>query len=354
LSPKVAIRFDVSANVGSGHLRRAIAIGKQLHRIETKHVYVTQHTSANAAVALGIPESNLISFDPSIGETDWINQLPDLSHVITDFCHHENKNSHESVRDILLAANVKVAVIDSMQPYHFLNRKSATPAMVITPYFGAERLRERPHCTKWLTGVDYAILDDSYHLLHQKMKQFQLSSGDYVLLCCGGSDPNHISEYILGLIANEKQLAVNVKVVVGNFFNANRVAKLQKMAELHPKKITLLYNQNNIAELIAKCGIVLGTIGLIRYESACLGKPSHLIQPNLDFSNYLRNFHKGRLGNIYFIQHNEDRLKFHLKIQKLCNTDDFLKLSKPNQYAFDLVDGFGVQRILKKLLSSDK
>ena len=93
-------------------------------------------------------------------------------------------------------------------------------------------------------------------------------------------------------------------------------------------------------------------VGLIRYESACLGKPSFLIQNHSTFENYLRNFHRARLGNIFFIQNQTERINFESIVKTLGTVDGLSRMSKPNIDAFDQVDGLGVQRIFDHFFNS--
>ena len=91
---------------------------------------------------------------------------------------------------------------------------------------------------------------------------------------------------------------------------------------------------------------------MIRYESACLGKPSFLVQNHSNFEQYLRNFHNAGLGNIFFIQDQIERNDFESIVKALDRVDGFAEKSKPNIGAFNQVDGRGGQRFLDVFLDS--
>ena len=347
----VAIRFDVSSSIGSGHLRRAIALGEELSDRQISHRFVTPNESCASAISLGVPQNQLVGFNTKIGEMDWIQRIPDLTHVITDICHHEQLNPDSVVDKLLQSEQITVAVIDSMPPNHFQSVKCKKPSIILTPYLDAEKLRETPHCKKWLTGVQYSILDSTYLALHRTLNQNSLTSGDYILVCCGGSDPNQISEYILSILMQSKVLKIKVKIVVGNLFRKNRINSLKMIENKNKKFISLVFNRNNIADLIYNCGVLIGLVGLIRYEAACLGKPSFLVQNHSNYENYLRNFHNSGLGNIFFIQNQFERDAFESIVKDLGTEDGFAKMSKPNSSAFDQIDGYGVQRFLDVFLT---
>ena len=306
MSVSVAIRFDVSSTIGSGHLRRSTVIGKILNQRNIKHLFVTGKSSFDAAITLGVPKDNLLGFDTEVGESDWTYKLPNLDIVIVDFCHQEHRSSDFTVESIQYSSKASITVIDSMPPHHYRGDSNSVVSYVVTPYLDAQHLRTEPQCKNWITGAQYSILDESYSLIHKKMKQDELRSGNFILLCCGGSDPNRFTEYILRKFADEPNLQVEVKVVVGQLFSASRVKVLKKLVTKHPQRISLIFDCHNISNLIAECGVVLGSVGLIRYEAACLGKPSYLIQNTLNYQNYLRNFHNKGLGNIFFLQNERE------------------------------------------------
>ena len=348
----VAVRFDVSSSVGSGHLRRAVALGDELTKRQISHRYVTPNRSQVTAVELGVPKNLLIGFDTKSGENDWIQKIPQLTHVITDFCHHEHSNVCSTVNQILQPKQLHVAVIDSMPPNHFQGDKNTKPSIVVTPYLGAEKLRKKPSCRKWLVGAKYAILDSSYLSIRQRLDRNSLTTGDNILICCGGSDKCQITEYILDILLHNNILETNLNVVVGNMFEKNRVKMIKKIADQNQDHISLVFDRNNIADLIYRCGVVIGLVGLIRYESACLGKPSFLVQNHNNFEQYLRNFHNAGLGKIFLIQDQMERNAFQSIVKTLGTADGFVKNSEPNFAAFNQVDGRGGQRFLDVFLDS--
>ena len=351
----VAIRFDVSASIGTGHLRRAIAIGKELANRGIPYCYVTQNQEVETAITLGTPANRLIGFDPNIGEPNWIHKVPNLTHVIADFCHHERKYPSAStvIECINTTRKVTIAVIDSMPPHHFECFSDKCPKLVITPYFDAETLRSSPNCEYWLAGAKFVILDQEFLDLHRSIEQKPLSSGQNILICCGGSDLDGVTEFILQLLTDDQPPQTEIKVVIGNLFTVNQIRKIEQIAIRFPEIISLYTDRNNIADLIADCGVLLGLVGLIRYEAACLGKPSFLVQNNSDYENYLRNFDRAGIGKVFCLQNENERNNFESFVRKLSSREFFSKISKPNKVAFDLVDGCGVQRILDNFLIVD-
>ena len=135
-----------------------------------------------------------------------------------------------------------------MPPDHFQGNRNTIPSIVVTPYLDAEILRDTPHCRKWLVGVQYVILDSNYLTTRQTLDRDSLTAGDHILVCCGGSDQDQMSEYILSIFLQNKVPEINLKIVVGNMFEENRVKSIRRIADQNQDCISLVFNRNNIAD----------------------------------------------------------------------------------------------------------
>ena len=347
-----AIRFDVSPNIGTGHASRALAFGAELTKRKLDHFYVTTSAGVEFATVLGVPHNQLYGFDEKFGEEAWIRRHADVTHVIADICHSRRIDSGGTIHRILQAKPLHVTVIDSMPPYHFNGKSNPAPDVVITPYFGAETLRTRPLCGKWFSGSQYAILEKSIVSLRQSLNQEVPEPGNYILICCGGSDPAQLSFYILQQILERGVPEFNIKVVIGPLFASKLTKNIEVLARKAPHRISLEYGQNGIAQLIADCGFFIGAVGIVRYEIACLGKNMFLVQENSKCENYLRGFEKAGLGQIYLLDQALDRKRFSAMTGRLGDRQFVRMYTKPNRCGFDLVDGQGAHRCLDALVET--
>ncbi len=350
LTGSVAIRFDVSPVIGIGHARRAMAFGAELSKRGLSHFYVTSNDAVDTARSLGIPSSKLYGFDENAGESDWIRCHTDVTHVITDFCHSQRSNAGETVRSILQTKAMHIAAVDSMPPHHFEACSDAIPSLAITPYLDAEFLRTRPLCERWLAGARYAVLENAFASIRQSLMQTTLTPGNYILVCCGGSDPAQLSASIVRKILQYGQPEMEIKVVIGSLFDRKLTGALEHLANQSSHRVSLTSGQDGIAKLIANCGFLIGRVGLLRYEAACLGKTTLLVQENSRYENYLRGFEKAGLGQIYLLDQQVDRERFDAMIASLSDRDTIQSYSEPNLTAFDRVDGQGAGRCVDALL----
>ena len=346
----IAIRFDVSPEIGTGHVSRALAFGAELEKRNLSYFYVTDNGGVDFAKSIGVAPSKLHGFDANAGEADWIQRNADVTDVIVDFCHSRHINSAETVYRILQEKELRVTVIDSMPPYHYRGNSNAIPRIVITPYFGAEFLRKRPRCYKWLSGAQYAILEKSIISARNCLNQENSQPGKYILLCFGGGDPGQLSLLVLRKILEHGTPKIDIKVVIGTLFDRILTNEIEKLARKAPNSISLESGQNGLARLITDCSFIIGTVGIVRYELACLGKKMFLVQENSNYGSYLRGFEKAGLGKIYFLNHTAGRNRFDKMIENL-NNDEFIQhYSEFNQCGFDLVDGQGTVKCIDAVL----
>ena len=348
----VALRFDVSPNVGTGHAVRARTFGTILEARGIPHVYVTHHDAVSSSEALGISKRLIYGFSADDGESAWVRNQSRVTHVITDFCHRYNSNSGEYVRQIKQVRPLTVAVIDSMPPHHFVSNPEVSPEIVCTPYLNAENLRQKPSCERWLAGEKYAVLSPMFLAQRQIVNNSDYEQGRYVLVCCGGADENHLSSTIVREICSRGMPEVEIRVVVGSLFASSLVRELEQFVKLFPLNIMLERGQISLAKLISECRFMIGLAGLIRYEAACLGKTALMIQETSEHEDYLRRFETDGLGKIYFLDQPMDQRRFYTALSCMSDVNFVNRLSKFNQNAFDRVDGLGAERCLNALLQN--
>ena len=96
-----AIRFDVSHEIGTGHVTRDLVLGAKLENRNLSYLYVTNIGGVDFAKSIGVAPSKLHGFDADAGEADWVQRNADETGEIVDFCHSRHINSAETVNRIL-------------------------------------------------------------------------------------------------------------------------------------------------------------------------------------------------------------------------------------------------------------
>lgn len=97
-----------------------------------------------------------------------------------------------------------------------------------------------------------------------------------VFICFGGADPSGYTERLLNIISQSKYKGINFTVVIG------RAKKIVTGIEVYSKceNIEILYDVNNMPELMSKCDIAVTSRGRTSYELAILGIPTIAMAQN--------------------------------------------------------------------------
>lgn len=333
---QVAIRVDANYYVGLGHLMRTRTLVQALlKRGHTCH-YFCDSVSVNTLISWGIGNDEITFSD------DENFPCNDFTHIIADICYSGNNEQTNKFVAKALNSTAKVAVIDSMPPDHFSLTSEYLPRrpdIVITPYHAAEILRVKPCSVEWATGPDYAIMTEKYLNLRKTSKPFSFYK---ILVSCGGSDPSGLTLRITNALSESK---VPVSIVLGPLYESSVIAKLENLAETN-SNLTLVQPKIGLEDEIISSSHVVGRVGLIRYETALLGRTGIFLSESLRYREYLKLFSKNFGGKIYFSLDPYGESEFFNCIknlgQKKCKTG-------LNTDAMQRIDGKGASRIIDKL-----
>ncbi len=350
MSFSVALRYDLSENIGTGHLKRLMYISAELKKRRISHHYVGTAELAQLTNEFEILHRQIVQVREDESELEWLQRSPKFSHVIVDVCHPHRNNAGELVRDLKQATSLKVAVIDSIPPDDFLALNDGIPDLIVTPHFNAEHYHPKPTTPNWLYGSRYSLLDYEYHQRRKNAKARKNNDDHHLLVCCGGSDPGHLTELISKQLVQQESLPFATTIIAGNMFSSKRKQKLRALVEGAKSNIKLMEGKNSIGEFLEQCTFLIGRDGLISEEAACLGKTSFLVMENTRYESYLRGFESSKLAKVFFLDQPEDKHLFGMFLQSLSIPEKVSEYSKFNQVAFDTVDGLGISRFLNAFL----
>jgi spore coat polysaccharide biosynthesis predicted glycosyltransferase SpsG len=126
--------------------------------------------------------------------------------------------------------------------------------------------------TLYYYGPKYWILRPEFHEYHNKSKAAS-QRVENVLLMFGGSDPLNLTCAALQeLLALERSLGIDVILGAQFKFEADVHSILQRHGGKRAS-VTIHRNIKNVAELMYKSDLVIGSPGLSVFESLCVGTP---------------------------------------------------------------------------------
>ncbi|MEP3299042.1 MAG: hypothetical protein ABJO27_21635 [Pseudoruegeria sp.] len=339
---KVALRYDAWPEIGLGHLRRGYSLALELTSRNIDYYHVVPERTVPILLRDGIAESQIIVCEPL--NVDWLRNRPDISHVITDFHWHGNAPSASAEASLIASTGVCVSVIDCIAPDDYVDQSPA-PNAVITPYLNAENLRNSPpKNTIWKNGARYSILSPEYKTWRA---QSETSASGRILITCGGSDPDAFSiDTVTALLPLETPL----DVVVGPLFSNQIKAELADLQKAFPQ-ITLHDAPKSLAPLIARSACVVGRLGLIRYEAACLGKNGIFLSAGTAYREYLNGFKAQGFAEIFLDGDPNGRSNYLNRLRDLSNPKLRNIVFEPNTTAKELVDGNGAANVIDLIMS---
>lgn len=340
--PLIALRYDVSPDIGMGHASRARIVAGEL----AKRGVPVVHAVPGAAIPLlqtwAEEESHFVAIDAANDE--WQQHQRAASDIVVDTLWNTNAiKANREVKSLNDATKARVTVIDSMPPDHFICSNCKVHAL-LTPYLDAEKYRPPPpKKTQWFNSPLYSLLGPEYD---QFKNDNSVHAHPSILISCGGSDTDRLSE---SLVKNLLEHQVPIDVAVGPLFHEEHIANLEALARTNPF-ITLHHKPNTLAPLIAKTSLVVGRPGLLRYEAAALGRPAVYLAKGYAYRDYYCGFNNSGIATIFFETDSSGTLDFSRYIKHLANAIKTDSFARENTIASSLVDTNGAQRFIDALL----
>lgn len=134
-------------------------------------------------------------------------------------------------------------------------------------------LYEKSDMTNVRCGESYYIVPRNYLLFQPIVIRDKVKT---VFICFGGADPMNYTDRILKLISKEKYNGYQFIVVLGRAKN-----NVSELLEYNKRKnIQVLYDVENMPEIMAKCDMAVTSRGRTGYELAVLGIPTIAMSQN--------------------------------------------------------------------------
>lgn len=343
--PQIGLWAEAGPQIGLGHVQRMLALAEALRSEGVHPVFLSSGVTQAALVARGLPAVDLRAPGDIVG----------LGALVVDTLWPGNAAATAVQVAGLAHTGLPVAVIDSMPPDHFVADPAGPPPdLVITPYLGAEALRTPPAARRWLAGARYAILGAEYARLRAAAP---VPEKPRLLVACGGADPEGLAPAIVAHLEARgwpqgPAGALGVDVVIGPLFRAEHVARLHAAAAARPA-LRLHTAPPGLAPLIAQASLVVGRMGLIRYEAAALCRGGVWLQPSEDYRAYLRGFEVAGLAQVFHAADPGGTAKFLDAVATLADRaaagHDALAAVFPQQ-AFARVAADGARRVAHQVL----
>lgn len=197
-----------------------------------------------------------------------------------------------------------------------------------------------PEAAQWLHGGSVAIIDPE---ISTRVRPGATATSR-ILISCGGSDPENLTARAVRAVAGSGH---SVDVVIGPMFSDGQIEDLRQIASSNQNSaVTLHHHPDGLGPLLRRASLVVGRVGILRYEAASLGLRGIYLHYGAQYRKYLKGFSQNSVAEIFFADDRNGEADF---LRRLANLKDgdFL----PNPRACDLVDGKGTERVVQAVLN---
>ena len=340
------IRCDSSYNIGSGHMMRCLNLAKLLIKKKNKVFLISNNIERSLFKFIRKKKINIIFIKKKT------NQIEDAKETIKGIKKFYQINDWIIVDSYKLKKDwenkiknyfCKLLVINDLKNIKhncdiYLNQSILSNKIVLKKFFGKN--------TKILIGPKYSLLDQNFQKLRNK--SIIRSEVKNILIFFGASDKNNLTKIYTDILLKKINQNIKLNIVIGTL-NKNK-KNLYKYYN-NEDRIRFFYNLKNLAKIMTKSDLYVGSGGTTTWERCCLKLPSIVISTANNqetHSKYLSRINAIKyLGKHSKLSKNKFKKEFE-RIQKKKN------LSKFSINSGKINDGLGCYRVYNQILSYDK
>lgn len=262
---KVIFRVDGNQAIGMGHIVRCRALADELNnsKIDSEILFITKHEECRRLV-----EEK--GYRTILTQDDEVSQIKTLANketlLITDFLDTDNSYI-DKIREL---ENLRLISIDNNT-----RLKKIDADIVINANVFDEGETKIIGLTRYYLGPRYVILRKEFQLAHKEEKAIKDGVGA-ILVMSGGADFAKESLILNSVKALEKiNEEVGIHLIIGPAFPY--INELNELLSKMTRHFDVLFNPQNLVEIMKNADMVITAAGIMLYELATLGVPSIVI-----------------------------------------------------------------------------
>ena len=349
---RVAIRVDAHHQIGYGHLKRCLVLGKafQANDVEVSFLLAGDDLAKELAITEGFPckvvpgEANFSKQAETL-----VDDIPDgVSMIVTDIAHPlalKDSEDLEAYFETIQKRYKHVAIDGSGEVSLRQGLLTVACDVLVSPYVG-ETEAEKLVPYDELLGADYFILGEEYSADHARDIR---PAANRVLVTSGGSDPIFVTADVLSALALCTDDILDVKVIIGPGFKCDYVEGLRTLANKLTHQLTFIIAPDNLAKEMFGCDLAISTSGLTKYELAATGTPTILM--SIDHHHHYVNQSFSSKGSVIDLGVAEDVSSTALADCIMALLWESKTRKKQSIAGQNLVDGNGAYRLARSIIN---
>lgn len=339
---KLLVRADASAQIGTGHIMRCLALAQAWQAVGGQALFVVAGEESARAARQAAAGFEVVSLDVSPGGPEDLSKTITRAQdrgalrVVVDGYHFD-----AIFQEGLKKAGLQVLFIDDVAHAGYY----CSDWVLNQNIFGAPSMYPSlaPH-TRLLLGPRYFLLREEFRAWASLPRETAVQAGK-VLVTLGGSDPHHATLKVVSALRRLEWPGLEVIVVAGAGYS--QVEELAASLKEAPFPGRVEQNAGNMAQLMRWADVAVAAGGITCYELAFMGVPT-LMVILADNQRLNGEFFESRgvavnLGDFAVL----DVAKTAASLTALLQSPD--KRAGMSQHGRNLVDGRGVWRVLNHL-----
>jgi len=348
---RVVFRVDASAEVGFGHLSRCINLAEVLRSRGNEVSFVCRDEQAKSFRAL---EDRLFAtvLLPMLAVGEPVNQKVDAQQTIQalqgkrpEWLIVDNYLLSKDWEQLLRPHVAKIAVIEDLSgrghdcdlllDQNYSERSAASFEKFI------------PNTCELLLGPRFALIGEQFRRLRE-LKSRPASELKRIVVFCGGSDPQNLTQQVIDEISCSELGNVAVDVVVGaqnKTFDREAALKVNANIKIHDAG-------GEFAQTMSLADLAIGAGGTTLWERMCLGVPSIVVSVA---ENQIFACEKlGRDGLVNYLGAQSSLKPGAIRNAAIDAKTKFVSLFDQIERGQILVDGRGCERVAEVMCPSDE
>jgi len=337
--PKAVFRCDAGPGIGNGHVFRNLAIAAELKKRGWECLFAGNR-AANVIMTSVVVEDERVPFlelDHPRDPEHFLAKLESLRDLVV-FDHYGLDATYESV---VRKRAGKILVLDDLA-----NRDHDADLLLDQ---GVARVRDdyegliSSQC-RTLFGLNYVLIRPTVLTAREACLQLDRTAPvERLLVTVGGMDGREILPTLVAGILHLK-CDLKIDVVLGS--KAKTLEKIQNMSSAN---INVHVDTSKMPTLISAADFGIGVGGVSAFERCCCGVPSLLIEVADNQKQTCQAL--GQAGAAHFLG-KWDQVSAGDLSSSLCEyVDNGLARKTMSDSAFQLIDGFGAQRVVDEIFS---
>jgi UDP-2,4-diacetamido-2,4,6-trideoxy-beta-L-altropyranose hydrolase len=338
----VVFRADASAEIGTGHMMRSLALAQRIVEQGGRAIFVMGHVSLQMRKRLEEERCEVFQMTARLYGWDDVQELAIIAKennagwVFIDGYHFDAEYQR-----LCKKLGLRFVFVDD---FGHADHYFADIILNQSLYAHKDLYRNREPYTRLLLGNRYVLLRKEF--LHSTHIHTQIpQEAKHILVTLGGADISNVTRTVIETIHTIRSRDIETIVVVGGS-NPNMSA-LQTLIAASPVPMQLLFDVRNMSQLMEWADLAVSAGGTTCYELAYMGVPTIalIIADNqvefaerMDAAGHIKN-----LGRPILLTEGKLADELERMILRQCVREEMIRRQA------GLVDGKGVERILMQL-----